>query len=101
VSDEHPVFPEQQSANAKEPVTARDRAPETPADGIGDDAANRGRRAGVTAAGEAVGSGSAAGGGGSPEDYDSDPVAGGGAVRYTPDRDRPVEGADAPASGSA
>jgi hypothetical protein len=51
-------------------------------------AGNRGRRPGMTKAGEVVGSGAGAGGGGGPEDFDSDPVAGGGKSEL-PGADRP------------
>ncbi len=101
MSDEHLVFPEQQSARAKERGKPGGEPADLPAPAVGEGDDNRGRRAGATAAGEAVGSGSSAGGGGSPEDFDSDPAAGGGAVRMAPERDRPESGADAPVGGSA
>lgn len=41
--------------------------------------ANRGKRA-QASVGEVSGSGAGAGGGGAPEDYDSDPVGGGGSI---------------------
>jgi hypothetical protein len=51
-----------------------------PAEAEVDGADNRGRRPGVTAAGEVTGSGAGAGGGGNPEEIDSDSAAGGAAL---------------------
>ena len=63
-------------------------------------AAERGHRASVHKDGEVHGSGAGAGGGGTPEDFDSDPVAGdGGDVE--PRRTPPAGTcADAPSHGS-
>lgn len=61
---------------------------------------DRGRRAG-TGSGSASGSGSAAGGGGGAEDYDLDPVGGGGTNHMPKRRQAKRRGADAPVGGSA
>ncbi|MBL0923001.1 MAG: hypothetical protein IBJ12_00855 [Sphingomonadaceae bacterium] len=59
---------------------------------------NRGKRARASV-GEVSGSGAGAGGDGGPEEYDSDPQAGGGS--FPPTSPAPVgEGADAPNHGS-
>lgn len=51
-----------------------------------DGAANRGKRAPQSGSGVVVGSGAGAGGAGGAEDFDSDPVGGGGSIkRETPD----------------
>ena len=55
---------------------------------------NRGRQAGVTEAGEVVGSGAGAGGKGGAEDFDRDPQAGGGTY-LVGHPDRPNRGGDA------
>lgn len=57
--------------------------------------ANRGQRAPSEGSGGVVGSGASAGGGGGPEDYDSDPQAGGGKVRMVHPEPTPSEGGDA------
>lgn len=62
--------------------------------------ANRGKRAPMSGSGDVTGSGAGAGGGGGAEDYDSDPQAGGGAVRMKHPEKAPEEGADAPMHGS-
>lgn len=62
-------------------------------------AANRGRRADKQGSGPVSGSGAGAGGGGNPEDYDSDPQAGGGHQPIRTDNG-PKTGADAPVGGS-
>ncbi len=59
---------------------------------------NRGRRAPQTGSGEVVGSGAGAGGGGNPEDFDSDPSAGGGKSPMGKPN-APKKGADAPIHG--
>jgi len=56
---------------------------------------NRGRPAGVRPNGEVVGSGASAGGKGGPEDFDSDPQAGGGTFVVKHQDDKPSEGGDA------
>lgn len=56
---------------------------------------NRGRRAGVTRNGEVAGSGASAGGKGGPEDFDSDPQAGGGSFVVKHADAKPDTGADA------
>jgi len=61
--------------------------------------ANRGKRAPREGSGVVVGSGAGAGGGGGAEDFDSDPVGGGGAMPPLED-DHPQSGADAPVGGS-
>jgi hypothetical protein len=59
---------------------------------------NRGKRPGK-GSGEVTGSGAGAGGSGGPEDYDSDPVGGGGS--FPPARPGDGgDGADAPSHGS-
>lgn len=63
-------------------------------------AKNRGTRAPQAGSGVATGSGAGAGGGGSAEDYDSDPVAGGGPSAIRPDREAPNSGADGAKGGS-
>ncbi len=60
---------------------------------------NRGRRAPRSGSGVVVGSGAGAGGAGGAEDFDSDPVGGGG-TPPRPEDDHPKTGADAPVSGS-
>lgn len=60
---------------------------------------NRGHRAAVTAAGEVIGSGASAGGKGGPEDYDTDPQAGGGRFELRHEG-KPNDGADASQHGS-
>lgn len=63
-------------------------------------AAERGHRASVHPDGEVHGSGAGAGGGGTPEDFDSDPVAGD-EGDLEPRRPPPVgTGADAPSHNS-
>lgn len=62
---------------------------------------NRGHRAAVTRNGEVVGSGAASGGGGAPEDFDSDPQAGGGRIAMRHGRAKPDVGADASQHGSS
>jgi hypothetical protein len=80
VDDKHLIFPEQRSENPrgnKEPLRSEGDARFAPAPAErGSD--NRGHRPAVTKAGEVTGSGAGAGGSGAPEDFDSDPVAGGG-----------------------
>lgn len=61
---------------------------------------NRGMRAPDSGSGDVVGSGAGAGGGGGAEDYDSDPIGGGGAVRQEHPAKHPEDGADAPVHGS-
>lgn len=60
---------------------------------------NRGRRARQEGSGVVVGSGAGAGGSGGAEDFDSDPVGGGG-TGSLPQDDHPRSGADAPVGGS-
>ena len=63
-------------------------------------AAERGRRASIGQNGEVHGSGAGTGGGGTPEDFDSDPVGGGGGD-LEPRRRVPMrEGGDAPVHNS-
>jgi hypothetical protein len=57
---------------------------------------NRGKRAGK-ASGEVTGSGADSGGSGNPEDYDDDPVGGGGS--FPPAGPPPGKGRDAPEGG--
>jgi hypothetical protein len=63
-------------------------------------AAERGRAANVRPDGEVHGSGSGAGGGGTPEDIDSDPMAGGEGDLEPRDPPPAGVGADAPSHGS-
>jgi hypothetical protein len=60
---------------------------------------NRGRVAAITEAGEVIGSGAGAGGKGGPEDFDTDPQAGGGTylLRHP---EKPDRGGDASQHGS-
>jgi hypothetical protein len=61
---------------------------------------NRGQRAPRSGSGGVVGSGASAGGKGGPEDYDSDPQAGGGKVEIRHPDTAPSHGGDAPKHGS-
>ncbi len=61
---------------------------------------NRGAPAEEVGSDEAVGSGAGAGGGGSPEEYDSDPQAGGGTFKMKHKQHGPATGADASKHGS-
>lgn len=63
---------------------------------------NRGAQAPSEGSGGVTGSGAGAGGGGGPEEYDSDPQAGGG-MMPTPasSEPRPTSGADAPQHNSS
>lgn len=76
---------------------------ENPADAVDkadSGASNRGRRANKQGSGPVTGSGAGAGGGGNPEDYDSDPQAGGGHKPLRTEDHGPKTGVDAPVSGS-
>jgi hypothetical protein len=80
--------------SADEPQIAQDSsATQITGEESGSD--NRGRRAAVTKNGEVVGSGASAGGKGGPEDFDSDPQAGGGAFIVKHEKEKPNGGADA------
>jgi hypothetical protein len=61
---------------------------------------NRGKPAARDGSGSAQGSGASAGGGGGPEQYDSDPQAGGGSLSIQPAQDAPAEGGDGAKHGS-
>ena len=74
------------------PIETTEAAPPITGDERGRD--NRGRPAGVTEAGEVVGSGAGAGGKGNAEDFDVDPQAGGGTY-LVGHPDRPNRGGDA------
>jgi hypothetical protein len=77
-----------------EPLVETADAPAPPVTGDERGRDNRGRRAGVTEAGEVVGSGAGAGGKGNAEDFDVDPQAGGGTYLLG-HPDRPNRGGDA------
>jgi hypothetical protein len=77
-----------------EPQVESAEAPAPPITGDERGRDNRGRRAGVTEAGEVVGSGAGAGGKGNAEDFDVDPQAGGGTY-LVGHPDRPNRGGDA------
>ncbi|MFW2830488.1 hypothetical protein [Sphingomonas sp. ID0503] len=91
--------PHLQSGNAADQDPKPVDAGAKPSEGGGQAAENRGSRAPDAGSGGATGSGAGAGGGGGEEDYDSDPVGGGGAVRFG-SADRPDRGGDAPIGGS-
>jgi hypothetical protein len=98
----------EQNAGEGAPARSADQAgnkpqdqPPAPLTGAERGRDNRGRRAGVTKNGEVVGSGASAGGKGGPEDFDSDPQAGGGRFVLRHERERPSEGGDAPQHNSA
>ena len=76
-----------------EPHPAVEEAPDPGGAQRGAD--NRGRRAAVRPNGEVVGSGASAGGKGGPEDFDSDPQAGGGTFVVKHEDDKPDKGGDA------
>lgn len=79
---------------ADEPEITEDiSAPPISGDERGRD--NRGHRAEITQAGEAIGSGASAGGKGGPEDFDSDPQAGGGSFVVRHQDEKPDSGGDA------
>lgn len=61
---------------------------------------NRGSRAAREGSGEVTGSGAAAGGDGGPEDYDTDPMAGGGSLAMPTADGAPDKGGDASQHGS-
>jgi len=61
---------------------------------------NRGEPAARTGSGAAQGSGASAGGGGGPEQYDSDPQAGGGSLSIEPAVGAPGKGGDGAKHGS-
>ena len=63
---------------------------------------NRGAKAPDSGSGAVIGSGAGAGagGGGGEEDFDPNPVAGGGAVGSKPAGAKPIEGGDAQVGGS-
>lgn len=82
--DEEPAVPEAGPAINRDGRTAED---------------NRGSRAPQEGSGVVTGSGAGAGGAGGAEDFDSDPVGGGGAGPRAED-DHPRRGADAPVGGS-
>lgn len=65
----------------------------------GSAAANRGKPADFRGP-EVRGSGAGAGGGGGPEDFDTDPQAGGGKLQQPHERAEPTGGADATIGGS-
>jgi hypothetical protein len=88
MDDKHLIDPEQLSArsdgqNFPPPAEPNEKRFAADAPLLGRD--NRGRRAGVTKAGEVVGSGAGAGGGGGPEDFDSDEASGGGKLNLPVD----------------
>lgn len=62
---------------------------------------NRGRAAAITENGEVIGSGAGAGGKGGPEDFDTDPQAGGGTFEIRHEDSKPDSGADASQHNSA
>jgi hypothetical protein len=81
-------------------MTANNSTPPEKDQNTDSGASNRGRRANKQGSGPVTGSGAGAGGGGNPEDYDSDPQAGGGHKPISTDDHGPKTGADAPVGGS-
>lgn len=70
----------QRAGDAKRPDDTQDRLQTTE-----DENSERGRRAFIAGNGEVRGSGAGAGGGNQREDYDADPVSGGGDLAESPD----------------